>query len=191
MLEAKLKTTLIKNGQSYLLLIPKTKDYEKMLLDLLYFMVNDNMMPGIYITVNKPFEEMRKMMMRRKIYVELVLFIDAISKSLGFEVPELCNECTFIDHPRHLTDICIALNESLNALNESVPEKGKFMVFDNMSNLLHYTNIETIEKFTEFISNRVEQNNTNGIILMISSKNEQALIDRVSKYVDEKITIGG
>lgn len=68
----------VKRLKDYLLLITlDAKSYQKTVIDLIKFLVNEQRIPGVYVTLNKPFEIMQRTLQSENICTRLIIFIDA------------------------------------------------------------------------------------------------------------------
>ena len=72
----------IKSLKDYILLITvDAKNYQKAAVDVVKFLVNEQNVPGIYVTLNKPYEIMQRTLAGSGIDTRLIIFIDAASRT--------------------------------------------------------------------------------------------------------------
>lgn len=133
----------------------------------------------IYVTTNKPYTQLVKTLDDAGIDTENVFFIDCISKHLG-EKPEAEN-CLLLDGPQQLTDLSIAIKESLKQL----PEENRVLFFDSLSVLLMYNDAASIGKFASFIINKMRSLDVDTVMLALEEDTDNNIISKVQSFVDE------
>jgi len=70
----------VKNLKDYIVLVRVSSgDYKKANIEILKLLVNEQKIPGIYVTLNKPFEVMQRLLKQNKIDPRLIIFIDAFT----------------------------------------------------------------------------------------------------------------
>jgi len=136
-------------------------------------------MPGIYITINKPYEVLRDMLVNKKIDYGRIKFIDAISRMVGSETPDR-DKCTYIESPGDLTELMVAIEESVKGI-----EGNKFLVLDSISTLAIYNDTETVEKLVHALTGKLREWDVKGILLSIEADEYKNLIGTVSQFCDK------
>ena len=175
----------IKSLKDYLVLVTVDVDsYQKSNLEILHFLVNGQKIPGVYITLNKPFDVMRRLLEDRGIDTRLVIFIDAITKVDESEKRE--EGCLFIGSPEKLSDISLALDQAVKAL----PTKDKFLFFDSINTLELFNKPVTVARFIYFLSGKIREWKIKGIIISIKKGTDEALINEIVQFCDKRISIG-
>ena len=72
----------VKSLKDYLLLVTvSAKSYQSTVTDLLRFLVNEQNVPGVYVTLNKPYEIVQRNLVNNSIDPRLIIFIDAASRT--------------------------------------------------------------------------------------------------------------
>ena len=105
------------------LAIVNVKKYQQINVDIIKSLT-DKGVPGVYVTLNKPFEIMQRLFKQNKIDERFVIFIDGITKVPGNN--KKIKNCLFIESPEKLSDISVAMDQAVNAL----PTKKKFIFLD-------------------------------------------------------------
>ena len=123
------------------------KDYQETNLEIIKHLIDKENIPGVYVTLNKPFETMKGIFKKQKIDTDMILFIDAVTKTAGGKT-EKTDNCLFIGSPDNLSDISISMDQAVRSL----PSKEKFVFFDSLSTLLLYNNTATVAKFIHFLA---------------------------------------
>ena len=182
----------IKNlpANKIILFLVDPKKYMKRNLSILKFLVNQNTFSGIYITVNRPFDTLIKIMKEDGIDTEKIFFIDCITKmapaSSGFSLTsksklEKTKNCIFIPSPSRLTEIGLALSEALTGVENP---QSKFLYLDSLSTLLIYNDVDTIVKFVHFLTTRIRLYNIVGIIMCVEKRMDERLFNILSEICD-------
>jgi KaiC/GvpD/RAD55 family RecA-like ATPase len=161
------------------------KHYQETNLSIIKHLT-DNNVPGVYVTLNKPFKTMQGIFKKKGIDDRLVIFIDAVTQTAGGEL-EKTDNCLFIGSPDNLSDISIAMDQAVRAL----PSKEKFVFFDSLSTLLIYNSIETVSKFVHFLAGKMRVWKVKGIIVSLRKDKDEQLIDALMQFCDAVLDFGG
>ena len=97
--------------------------YQKTNLGIIKHLTDKNV-PGVYVTLNKPFKTMQNVFKKQEIDTDVIIFIDAVTQTAGGDI-EKTDNCLFIGSPDNLSDISIAMDQAVRAL----PTKEKFVFF--------------------------------------------------------------
>lgn len=161
------------------------KNYQKTNLLLVKHLTKNKKIPGVYVTLNKPFEVMKKEFQKTGIDTRLIIFIDAVTKTSGGKT-EKTKSCLFIGNPENLSDISMAMDQAVRAL----PGKERFLFFDSLSTLLMYNRIETVARFIHFLAGKMRVWKVKGIIISLEKTNTE-LIEELSQFCDVVIDFAG
>ena len=115
------------------LVLTSAKKYNEANIALTEYMVNTKGIPGVYVTLNKPYRTMKKNL-DGKIDLRMLIFIDAITKSTGGKINK-DDECLYLDTMQNLTDLGVAIDQAIRA----IPSDDNFLLFDSLSTLLIYS----------------------------------------------------
>jgi len=177
----------VKNLKGFIALATvSAKDYQKTNLSLVKHMTKDKKIPGVYVTLNKPFDVMKEAFEEVSIDTKMIIFIDAVTKTSGGKITKTKN-CLFIGNPENLSDISMAMDQAVRAL----PGKERFLFFDSLSTLLLYNNAETVARFIHFLSGKMRVWKVKGIIISLKRKEDKKLIEELSQFCDVLIDLGG
>ncbi len=132
----------------------------------------------VYLTTNKPAKYLITLFQKQKINPNNFFFIDCISQQIGEK--EERNNIVFIQSPKSLTTIGIAVNESIKQLLDH-----PVLILDSLSILLLYNDAETIGKFSNFLVNKMRQYGVETVILALESDVDKDIIKTISTIVDE------
>ena len=97
---------------------------------------------GIYVTLNKPYNNLSESLKKRSIDSSSLYFIDGTSKT-GSEgkVTSGKENYTYINNPESLTELSLVIT------NMSNTGKYQFLFFDSITTLLVYNSATATEKF--------------------------------------------
>ncbi len=175
----------VKDLKKYVILATiDAKNYHKTNLEIIKHLIDKENVPGVYVTLNKPFETMKETLKKKKIDTRMIIFIDAVTKTTGGKVKKT-NECLFIGSPDNLSDISVSMDQAVRAL----PSKEKFVFFDSLSTLLLYNNITTVAKFIHFLAGKMRTWGVKGIIVSLRKQKDQELIDELTQFCDVTLSL--
>jgi|GEM_PF-5861892 len=110
-------------------------------LMLLKHLVKDKGQKGVYLTVDRPSDIMKRLLFAKKIDPGHVIFLDPISKISGLKDPEASKEVTFMDNP-FFKEVMQFLSEEGHA---TMKKDGiDFLMIDNLSALSCYMDTKTM-----------------------------------------------
>ena len=175
----------LKNLSEYIALATvNAKNYQKTNVEIVKHLTKDKNTPGVYVTLNKPYDVMKKVFEKFGIEINMIIFIDAITKTVGGKITKTKN-CLFIGNPENLSDISLAMDQAVRALG-----KEKFLFFDSLSTLLIYNNINTVARFIHFLTGKMRIWKVKGIIISLQKESDKELIDELSQFCDIVIDFG-
>jgi hypothetical protein len=161
------------------------EDYLKTNLEILKVLVNEDKLPGTYITVNKPYKTMRKVLENAGIKTDDLKFIDCITKSAGGDIEPNDRSVIYLDSPQNLTGLGVAMGEAIRSISES----QKFLFLDSLSTLLLYHNSGTIAKFGHFLTGKMRVWNLRGVLMAVERESDPEFIDQLSQFCDAVVKL--
>lgn len=177
----------IKNLKEYIALATvSSKYYEKTNLEIVKYLTKDKNIPGVYVTLNKPYSVMEEKFRNYSIDTRMIIFIDAITKTVGGKISKTKN-CLFIGNPENLSDISVSMDQAVRAL----PGTSKFLFFDSLNTLLLYNKVNTVARFVHFLSGKMRIWKVKGIIISLQKESDKELIDQLSQFCDVLIDFKG
>ena len=176
----------VKGLKDYIVLVTvDAKNYQKSNLEILSLLVNEQNTPGVYVTLNKPFDVMERLLKQNKIDSRLVIFIDGITRVS--ENKKRVKNCLFIGSPEKLSDISVAMDQAVKVL----PTKEKFIFFDSINTLQVFNKPGTVARFTYFLASKIREWKIKGIIISIENDSDEDLINELTQFCDAKIELRG
>ncbi len=135
----------------------------------------------VYVTTNKPYTNVQRSFEQAGVNLSNVFFIDCISKEvLGEELHDEPDNCLFVESPKSLTALSIAIHESVKHL-----QGEKTLFLDSLSTLLIYNDANTIGRFSNFLVNKMRSYGVQTIILSLESDVGKDVIKQIESFVDE------
>ena len=175
----------IKSLKDYILLVTvDARNYHNVPIDILKFLVNEQGIPGVYVTLNKPYEVMQRNLENNGIDPRLVIFIDAASRT---DQAKKIDNCLCIGSPEKLSDISVAMDQAIKAL----PTTDKFLIFDSLNTLSIFNKPATVARFVHFLSSKMREWKIKGIVITLEKETEQFLLDELTQFSDARIDLGG
>jgi KaiC/GvpD/RAD55 family RecA-like ATPase len=139
--------------------------------------------PGVYITINKPYHTITKQFEKAGINNKMMIFIDAISAQSGKLEKE--PGCLYIQTPKSLSDLSIAIGEAVKAL----PSDRKFIFFDSLTTLLIYNEAHSVLRFAHFITNKMRSWDVDGVILSLDSDTKSSVFQQIVLFADNIVNL--
>jgi KaiC/GvpD/RAD55 family RecA-like ATPase len=135
----------------------------------------------VYVTTNKPYNSVMRSLKQAGVNADRIFFIDCISQDiLGEKLPEEPDNCLFVESPKSLTAMSIAIHESVKHL-----EGEKLLFLDSLSTLLIYNDANTIGRFSNFLVNKMRSYDVQTIILSVETDMDKNIIKQIESFVDE------
>ncbi len=170
-------------GDYILLITVDAKNYQKTAIDVVRFLISEQHIPGVYVTLNKPYEIMQRNLANSNIDSRLVIFIDAAS-NIGVKKVD---NCLYIGSPEKLSDISVAMDQAIKAL----PNIDKFLIFDSLNTLTLFNKPATVARFIHFLTGKMREWKIKGVILTLDKETDQSLLDELTQFSDARIDLGG
>jgi len=172
-----------KSLKDYIILVTvDAKNYQKTAIDIVKFLVNEQNIPGVYVTLNKPYDIMQRTLASNNIDTRLIIFIDATSRTKVGKV----ENCLYIGSPEKLSDMSVAMDQAIKSL-----QGDKFLIFDSLNTLLIFNKPPTVARFIHFLTGKMREWKIKGVIITLERETEQNLMDELTQFSDARIDIGG
>lgn len=163
------------------LIIVGSSDYTKANTKLLKYLIGKKGAEGIYITVNRPYQNLKDVLDSEDIDTSKLIFIDCITKGAGVE-PERVDQAIFMKSPQNLTDIAVAISQA-------IPEK-KFIFLDSLSTLMLYNNAESVTQFAQFLTVRLRSMGVMGVLISLEKESEKEIQKTLRQFCDVVLEVG-
>ncbi|MBN2422328.1 hypothetical protein JXB41_03810 [Candidatus Woesearchaeota archaeon] len=131
-----------------------------------------------YVTLNKPYNTILMNIKSLNIDANKFFFVDAISATV--QTPEGVDNCSFVSSPTVLTDLSLAFSEALS--NKECDNA----VFDTISTLVVYQDINSVIKFVHNLITKIRVLNKKSIFVALKEDSEE-LIKDLNMFVDNVV----
>ena len=158
--------------------------YQQTNIEIIHYLTAIDGTPGVYVTLNKPFATMEVILKRANINIEMIIFIDAVTRTTGGSI-EKTQKCLFIGSPENLSDISLAMDQAVRA----IPGEKKFLFFDSLNTLLIYNKSGTVAKFIHFLSGKMRLWRVKGIIISLERESDKELLSELSQFCDIRLDL--
>ncbi len=169
----------IKEGNVVLIVTPATKLIE-INTQLLKWYISEKNYEVVYVTVNKPFANLIEKFQKAKIETSKIFIIDAVSPREGVRT----GNAVFIGSPKELTNISITTTSAIKKL-----KTAKVLIFDSISTLLVYNELEIVKEFVHFITNEMKNLKVTFVMSCIKEMTDKKTIEELKSFVDDVINI--
>lgn len=173
----------MKEHELYLIMSPPT-EIRKKNIELIEQLISEDYFV-IVITTNQPYDILKKNYEKNGIPIERIHFVDTVTKyAMGGDPPPV-KKCWFISNPANLTDIGIAVTETLKGLEG----KKVCLLFDSVSSMLIYMSSQNITRFIHFITTKLRLLNFAGIFLVAENGLDPDVLVQLTTFVDAVIDV--
>ena len=137
--------------------------------------ISEKKQDGIYVSLNKECDMIRKKYIKRGMDTSLIYYIETSPHPKDHS----CVNCLHISSPYALTELSLAINTLLASGN------FKFLIFDSLDTLEIYQDSRIIEQFIRYLAVMLHKYNIVGIILASDGKNKSKLLLSVMHLCDD------
>ncbi|MFH1835840.1 MAG: ATPase domain-containing protein [Methanobacteriota archaeon] len=170
-------------GEEITLLVSSAQQHNEAAMALSKMLVEEDGRNGVYITFNRPFEQVVKDFNFNNIDISKVIFIDCISKMAG-RFPGKKENAVFIDNPSSLEEVGMYAEKILARMPEP-----KFIILDSISNLLIYNDKNSMGEFIHYLINKLRASNVGGFLLTVEKEDIDEVTGILRPLVDKVIKI--
>ena len=139
---------------------------------------------GIFITVNQPYNAIKKVLDKNNVDAKRLFFIDCITK-MAVQKSEKSDDCLYISSPSALTELGMSVTEALSA----VKGKNKFVFIDSLGTFLIYNSSGSISKFSHFLITKMSIMGVDGIFMSVEKEMDQKLISDLQSFCQKTIRL--
>lgn len=184
--KSELEKELGKLGKNEILLtIVDSRKYQKTNLQILSHLTKKEKHECVYITLNRPYNNLLDLFKESKLDTSKFFFIDTLSETVGSTVQ--AENVLYISSPHGLTEMSIALNKALSFLSS----EKKVVFFDSISTLLIYNKPEMVTKFVHFLVGKMRALGVKGVLMSLEEETDEHLRSQLSQFVDRVIELNG
>ena len=171
--------TIVKKD-SLILLVP-AEILQKKIMETVKTMT-DAKLKCIYVSLNRPAENVVEGLKKLKISTDDVRLIDGISVSVGYK-PVTSKNIIFMSDPSDLTGLSIAIGQFMESL------KGeKFIISDVIKTMLLYNDMSTVVSFVNTLVSKAKEYNVK-IRVILMEKEDKMLYSKIKNLFDETVEL--
>jgi hypothetical protein len=171
----------IESGAEIILVIVEAKKYVKTSLEILRFLTS--FAEGVFVTLNRPYSSMKKLMEKEGIDYSKIIFIDSITRQLGGEEIDI-ERCRYLNSPDP-TQMQIAIEQAMDMISA----ENRFIYIDSLSTISLYKSFETLLKFIRYITGKIRIKGFIGTIFSIEKEIDESYYSQIALMVDEVIEV--
>ncbi len=164
------------------LVVVEAEDYVETNMDILHHLIEDEGLPGVYVTINKPYTTMEEVFADHSVSTDSVFFVDAITEETGGDTVDRDN-VLYMDAPDDLTGLSIVVSRAM----EEMPEGNKFLFLDSLTTLTIYNTAETVSQFAHFLTGKMRNWDVAGVIISLEEEVDEELIAQIGQFCDKTI----
>ncbi len=170
----------MKKKQIYLLLL-KSDDYTYLNDLLLYTLITEQKMRCLYVSLNSKAHTLYKRLEKANIDSKKIYFIDGCGDPFKHI---FAKNSTCISGPHSLTELSLAITAATDTGHFD------FLFFDSFSTILMYHELKIVQKFGQYMINKISDNNLGAVLLSLKEdKNTEKLIPILSQFCDGAIDL--
>lgn len=135
-----------------------------------------------YVSLNKLYQPLTRGLKVNDVDITKFFFIDGITKTAIAEPGNIPN-CFFVSAPDKLTELGIAIQKTINE------QKSEVLLFDSLSTLLIYKNVQIVTQFVHSIVGQIGAANCIAVFTCLEGNTETDLIKDLSMFIDNTVHI--
>ncbi len=170
-------------GSKICLYLVTSEHHDDAIVKILKTVLVDQSITVIYMTTNKPYDNLVKKFSQDGIDTERICFIDSVSLPVWGRVSDT-SRCLYVDSPSNLTDISMSLEKTLKNI-----KGNKFVVLDSLNTLLLYNSFELVLKFIHFSTTYLRSISAGCAIVSFPQDTETSVVKEVSSFVDKVVEV--
>jgi KaiC/GvpD/RAD55 family RecA-like ATPase len=158
-------------------------DYNEAVLELMNFLDKKGL-PGVYVTLNKPYATIKEEFKKRGVDMSRIIFIDAIT-AIGANESKRVESCLRVGSPQDLTGISIATTEAMSSMGKA----EKYVIVDSLSILSVHNSPASVAKFAHFLISKMRASGACGIIIVTENNAENNIFNPIISLFDKKVVM--
>lgn len=157
--------------------------YADTIAEFLKHFVNEKKMPGVYISLNRPYDVVKNNF-EKIIDIRWLIFIDGITNLTGIK-PQKRDGCLFLSSLTNMTDMGITIDQALDAINSD----KIFILLDSLSTMTVYNDDDIVFKFVHYLMGRIRLKGICGIFITIKLDKGNDITNQLSLICDKTIEV--
>ncbi|MDI9610201.1 MAG: hypothetical protein QXQ38_00545 [Archaeoglobaceae archaeon] len=169
----------IDSGAEIILVKVDAKSYVKVSLEIIKFF--SSFADGVYVTLNKPYFSLKRMLMKENIDLNKLYFIDSITMQVGGEVVDE-ERCFYLNSPDP-----VQLQVTIERAMDLITSNNRFIYIDSLSTISLYKSFETLIKFLRHITGKIRLRGFVGTIFTLEKEMDETYYSQITLMCDEVI----
>jgi hypothetical protein len=133
---------------------------------------------GTYLSLNKPYNYLKKCLEAKGIDEKRLFFIDCVTRK-----ETTANNCIFLHTQQSLMNISISISR---VFKQSKPD---FLILDSLNTLVLYNGSGPALKFAHFLVTRLREHKVQGILLVVAEEKNSNVVNELSQLCDKVIDL--
>jgi len=176
---------LIKNaidrGAEIIIVKVDAKKYVKVSLEIVKYF--SEIAEGIFVTLNRPYFSLKKMLTKEGVDLKKLYFIDCITLQLGGEVVDE-DRCFYLNSPDP-----VQLQVTIERAMDLVEAANRFIYLDSLSTISLYKSFETLIKFLRHLTGKMRLRGFVGTIFTLEKEMDESYYSQISLMCDEVLEV--
>lgn len=169
----------IDRGAEIILVKVDAKNYVKVSLEIINFF--SNFAEGVYVTLNKPYFSLKRMLSKEGIEINKIYFIDSITMQVGGEIIDE-DRCFYLNSPDP-----VQLQVAIERAMDLITSNNRFIYIDSLSTISLYKSFETLIKFLRHITGKIRIRGFVGTIFTLEKEMDETYYSQITLMCDEVI----
>ena len=169
------------NGAEIVLVKVDSKRYVKVSIEIVKYFTQ--IAEGIYVTLNKPYFSLKKLLTKDGVDLSKLVFIDCITLQLGGETIDE-DRCFYLNSPDP-----VQLQVTIERAMDLVTSDNRFIYLDSLSTISLYKSFETLIKFLRHLTGKIRLRGFVGTIFTIEKEMDESYYSQISLMCDEIIEV--
>ncbi len=171
----------IDRGAEIVLVKVDSKKYVKVSLEIIKYFTE--IAEGIFVTLNRPYFSLKKMLSKEGVDLNKLYFIDSITLQLGGQTVDE-NRCFYLTSPDP-----VQLQVTIERAMDLVSSDNRFIYLDSLSTISLYKSFETLIKFLRHLTGKMRLRGFVGTIFTIEKEMNDSYYSQISLMCDEVIEV--
>ncbi len=171
----------LEKGTEVLLIVVPAERYVSTMVEILKYLSVD--FETIYVTLNRPYSSVKKLLENRGIDPGKILFIDCITRQIGGEEID-DGRCMYLNS-LDLSQIQVAIENAMNLLDSD----KKFIYLDSLSTIALYKSAESLIRFIRYLTGTVRVKGFICTLFLVEKEMDDVYYSQISLMVDDLIEI--
>lgn len=171
----------IDGGAEIILVKVDAKSYVKVSLEIIKFF--SSFAEGVYVTLNKPYFSLKKILGKEGVDLNKLYFIDSITMQVGGEVIDE-ERCFYLNSPDPV-QLQVAIERAMDLITSNY----RFIYIDSLSTISLYKSFETLIKFLRHITGKIRLRGFIGTIFTLEKEMDETYYSQITLMCDEVIEV--